>query len=261
MEYAPFIIALAAFFTSILTFFSGFGLGTLLMPVFALFFPTKTAIALTAIVHLSNNLFKWLLTRSNIHRETFLMFGLPAVPAAMFGAFFNQQINNNIVLFHFQLFNQNHEIYLWNFIIGIIILFFVVWDAFPQLIQNKNNKTHYVAGGLLSGFFGGLSGHQGALRSLYLIHKGMTKEAFIATGIAIACLVDLVRLPIYFFNGDIQSGMQHPNILILASLSAIAGAVIGNYYLKKTTITFVQKMVTFFLILISIFIIFQKNNG
>lgn len=37
------IICLAAFLTSILTFFSGFGLGTILMPVFALFFPVDVA--------------------------------------------------------------------------------------------------------------------------------------------------------------------------------------------------------------------------
>lgn len=37
-------------------------------------------------------------------------------------------------------------------------------------------------GGLLSGFFGGLSGNQGALRSAFLLKAGLSKEAFIATG-------------------------------------------------------------------------------
>ena len=37
----------AAFLSSFLTLFSGFGLGTILMPVFALFFPIELAIALT----------------------------------------------------------------------------------------------------------------------------------------------------------------------------------------------------------------------
>ncbi|HNB58476.1 MAG TPA: sulfite exporter TauE/SafE family protein, partial [bacterium] len=45
------LIAIAAFTASALTFFSGFGLGTILMPVFALFFPVHTAVALTAVVH------------------------------------------------------------------------------------------------------------------------------------------------------------------------------------------------------------------
>ncbi|GAB4339479.1 MAG: hypothetical protein Kow0010_27570 [Dehalococcoidia bacterium] len=40
---------------------SGFGLGTVLMPAFALFFPIEVAIAATGVVHLSNNLFKLVL--------------------------------------------------------------------------------------------------------------------------------------------------------------------------------------------------------
>lgn len=53
------VIAIVAFFASGLTFFSGFGLGTLLLPAFALFFPIEIAISLTAIVHFLNNIFNY----------------------------------------------------------------------------------------------------------------------------------------------------------------------------------------------------------
>ena len=59
MEYA--VICTVAIVVSALTLFSGFGLGTLLMPAFALFFPINVAVAATAVVHLVNNLFKLLL--------------------------------------------------------------------------------------------------------------------------------------------------------------------------------------------------------
>ena len=55
---ATVIVGIAAFGVSLLTLFSGFGLGTLLMPVFALFFPVEVAVASTAVVHAANNLFK-----------------------------------------------------------------------------------------------------------------------------------------------------------------------------------------------------------
>jgi hypothetical protein len=61
MEYPN--ICLAALISSGLSLFSGFGLGTLLMFVFAVFFPVEIAIALTAIVHYLNNLFKLPLLR------------------------------------------------------------------------------------------------------------------------------------------------------------------------------------------------------
>jgi uncharacterized protein len=55
------LICLTAFLAAGVTLFSGFGLGTLLMPVFVLFIPIETAIALTAVVHLFNNLLKLIL--------------------------------------------------------------------------------------------------------------------------------------------------------------------------------------------------------
>ena len=49
------IISVVAFFAAILTFFSGFGLGTILTPVMMIFFPVEIAVAFTGIVHFSNN--------------------------------------------------------------------------------------------------------------------------------------------------------------------------------------------------------------
>ena len=57
MEYI--VICLASLAVSGLTLFSGFGLGTVLTPVMALFFPIETAVAVTAVVHFANNLFKF----------------------------------------------------------------------------------------------------------------------------------------------------------------------------------------------------------
>ena len=50
MEASLVTIPLVAMGASLLTFISGFGLGTLLLPVFAVFFPLEVAILLTAIV-------------------------------------------------------------------------------------------------------------------------------------------------------------------------------------------------------------------
>jgi uncharacterized protein len=53
-----FIVCVAALLASALTLFSGFSLGTLLIPVIALFFPLERAIAMTAMALLANNSFK-----------------------------------------------------------------------------------------------------------------------------------------------------------------------------------------------------------
>jgi uncharacterized membrane protein YfcA len=85
MEYV--IICLVAFLTSILTFFSGFGLGTILLPVFALFFPIELAVALTGVVHFFNNVFKLFLVGKNANKAVLINFGIPAVFAAIIGAY------------------------------------------------------------------------------------------------------------------------------------------------------------------------------
>ena len=81
------IISVVAFLVAILTFFSGFGLGTILTPVFMFFFPVELSIALTGVVHFFNNLFKIVLVGRNANREVLLKFGIPAVLAALVGVF------------------------------------------------------------------------------------------------------------------------------------------------------------------------------
>ena len=72
---------------SMLTLFAGFGLGTLLMPAFALFFPIEVAVAATAVVHAANGLFKVALLWKHVVPKVLVRFGLTAVAFAFLGAF------------------------------------------------------------------------------------------------------------------------------------------------------------------------------
>ena len=80
------VIPIAALVASGLTMISGFGLGTLLMPVFALFLPVELAVAATAVVHGANNVLKASLLGRRADRKVVLRFGLPAIAAALLGA-------------------------------------------------------------------------------------------------------------------------------------------------------------------------------
>jgi hypothetical protein len=114
------------------------------------------------------------------------------------------------------------------------------------------NKNKLWIGGILSGFFGGLSGHQGALRSAFLINFGLTKESFVATGIAIALTVDLVRMGMYA-SKYVQTGLSdYLSLLLVASLAAFSGAVGGRILLKKVTIGFIRYLVAILLIIIGL---------
>lgn len=251
-----FIIPITALLASILTFFSGFGLGTILLPVFAIYYPAPIAVLLTAIVHFSNNIFKIGLVYKNINWNLVLKFGLPSMLAALLGAYFLKNLfNNPIILNVYEIGVYSFSITLFNLIIGLLIIVFSLFEVVPVLknLSFKSNKL--IAGGLVSGFFGGLSGHQGALRSAFLVRLNLQKEIFVATGTAIACLVDVARMSVYAFTLDFTNALTHSSILIISVAFAIVGAFIGNKLLMKTTIGFLKWVVTLFMMIIGILII------
>ena len=99
------LIAIAALIASLFTFFSGFGLGTLMLPVFCVFYPINVAILLTALVHFFNNGFKFILVYRNIQKAFALRFAFFAIPAAVLGTYiFNEWLENEILIGYY-LFN------------------------------------------------------------------------------------------------------------------------------------------------------------
>jgi uncharacterized membrane protein YfcA len=246
------IIGLVAAFASLLTFFSGFGLGTILTPVLIIFFPVEIAIALSGIVHLLNNIFKTTLTGRHIDKTVLLKFGIPAILGAFLGAKILLLLPDTTVLYSYTLGDKICQVTPLKITIAFVLFFFALFEVLPVFKKIQFNKDKLIYGGILSGFFGGLTGNQGALRSAFLVRYGLSKDAFIATGVMIACFIDITRLSVYF------SGLKEidlrGNILLLsvAVLSAFSGAYIGNRVLKKITLGFIQGTITVMLILLSI---------
>lgn len=247
-----FIISLTAFLVAILTFFSGFGLGTILTPVFMVFFPVDLAIALTGVVHFFNNIFKLILVGRNADKSVLIRFGIPAVIAAFAGSWVLLNITDLEPLFSYEMFGRTFIVEPVKFIISILLIIFALMDLIPYFQNLQFGKEKLPFGGALSGFFGGLSGNQGALRSAFLIKAGLSKEAFIGTAVVVSTFVDFTRLSVYatrFAQTDLSDNIQ---LVAIATLSAIAGAYLGNKLLKKITLKFLQVTVAIMLILISL---------
>lgn len=237
-----FIIAIVAFIASLLTLFSGFGLGTILTPAFGVFFPLHVAVALTGIVHLLNNLFKLSLLGKNADLPLVLRFGIPSVVGGAVGAILLSQLSDLPPLTTWDFYGKTLEITLLKLVIAALMIFFALMEVVPRLKDLNFASRYLTAGGLVSGFFGGLSGHQGALRSAFLVNCGLAKEQYIATGVVIACLVDFTRLPVYFSRFQAHSLTDQWPLLLIATLSAFAGAWLGNRYMKKVTLLAVQRL-------------------
>lgn len=246
------LISAVAFITAMLTFFSGFGLGTILTPVFMIYFPVDLAIALTGIVHFLNNLFKLALVGKGANKNVLVRFGIPAIIASFAGAWILVHITEIQPLFSYDIFGKHIQVFPAKFIVSILLLLFALLDLFPIISKLQFETKHMAFGGLLSGFFGGLSGNQGALRSAFLIRSGLSKESFVATTVVLSCFVDFTRLSVYASRISLTDVNSNLTVLVCASLAAFSGAFIGNRLLKKVTIQFVQTTVAIMLILLSL---------
>jgi len=245
------MIGLVALVASGLTFFSGFGLGTLLLPAFAVFMPVPEAVAMTAVVHVVNSVFKVLLVGRSTDRQTLLRFGLPAIVAALVGAWLLGRLTAAAPLLSYEAFGRTFEVLPVKLAIGMLLAVFALVEVLPACRGLAFPPRLMPLGGLLSGFFGGLSGMQGALRAAFLARSGLSAEAYVATSSMIACLVDVTRLGVYAGRiGAVQRDLDRP-LLAVAVGAALAGALLGKRWLGGMTMAAVQRVVAALLVLVA----------
>jgi uncharacterized membrane protein YfcA len=242
------VVALASFLAAGLTMYSGFGLGTLMLPVFALFFPVEIAVVATALVHGANNVFKVSLLGRHADREVVLKFGLTAIAAAVLGAmalgWISQMGSAVTVDVNERTVAQVTPVKL---VIGLLMIAFALFELLPRFQRLEFDRRYLPLGGLVSGFFGGLSGHQGALRSAFLAKSGLTTERFVGSNAVIGFLVDLTRITVYVAlfaaaGKEIGDFGGWP-LVITGSLAAFCGVLIGKRFLHKVTMKSVRTLV------------------
>jgi len=213
------IPSLAAFIAAVLTLMTGFGLGTILTPIFLIFYDVKIAILIVAVVHLSNNLLKLSLFSRHVSMDILKRFGVLTLVGAFIGAFFQGKMDSSII----------------KILLGAALIFLGLKEATGFGEKLRLPKKIDFIGGFFSGLFGGFVGNQGAIRSAYLLNYNIPKETFIATAAIIASVVDVTRIPVYIFsNRDILSGNLF--ILLITTASAFAGTFAGKRFLKKVSL-------------------------
>lgn len=259
MEYA--LVAVIALLASGLTLYSGFGLGTLLLPVFALFMPIEVAVAATALVHGANSIFKAAVLGKHANPSVVLRFGVPALIASFFGAIALSYVSHFSELFTYTIGSHVAVVTPIKMSIGLLMLGFAAFELFPSLKKVKIDSKYLPIGGLLSGFFGGFSGHQGALRSAFLAKIETTAQGFVGTGAIIAAMVDIVRISTYgyiLFLGKttVNIQMEQWALILIAIISAFCGVIIGRRWLQKITIGVIQVITGLLLTGISLGLIF-----
>jgi len=246
------VVCTVAFLASGLTFFSGFGLGTLLLPAFALFFAIDLAVALTAVVHFLNGVFKLFLVWRHIDWAVVRRFGITAIAGALAGAWCLLHLAGAAPIASYSFLGRAVEIAPAKAVVGALLLVFAFAEVWPGFRRLSFAPRHLPWGGLASGFFGGLSGTQGALRAAFLVRAGLSKEAYVATGAAVAFLIDVSRLSVYaelIFRH--RAELDYP-MVAGAVACAWLGATLGNRLLRKATLAGIRNLVAAMLLLVAL---------
>lgn len=243
------ILAITSLLVSLLAFYSGFGLGTILMPVMAIFFPLPVAIALTAVVHLLHNCLKTALLYKSIDWSVVLKFGSIAILAAIPGSFLLKWLADLEPIYKFSIFSIPAKFSILHIIVGSLLILFATGKI--KFYEEKN----LFIGGVLSGFFGGLSGNQGAFRNAFLINMNINKESYIATTAMISVAIDLIRLVIYTFT----LGYFFENVPVISMGitigSALGGVILGRLLLPQFSFEWIKKIVVVLLYLFGVLLI------
>ena len=209
------LVALGAFIAAALTVPAGFGLSTVLTPLVLLLVPPHEAIAVVAIVHGAHNAGKLVLLWENVDLEAFKRYGVWLILGSVVGALLQSRVPQRPLL-------------------GILGMALIVLPALTlsekwtgYIMPESNDR----AGGFGSGFMGGLSGHQGALRAMFLARRIPNKMSYAATASILALCVDLSRIPVYLFYRS-EEVFSHYWLTLVLVISALLGARLGKVWLK-----------------------------
>lgn len=234
------LLMLTAFGASLITLFTGFGVGTVILPVFALFFDVKIAVLLAAVIHGVNNGVKLLLYGRSIRWQVIRRFGAVSLIGAAAGSWAQMLLNS-----------------AWlKSSVGLFLIAYATWSLLPARKALRLPPGIDMAGGFFSGLLGGLIGNQGALRSLYLLEYGLDKKELIASAALLALIVDATRIPLYLYAQQELLQAQIP-LLTLVVVAAVSGTLIGGRVLPHISYDWFKKMILLALLLVGSLLLLQ----
>lgn len=210
------LITIAAILAGGIASVAGFGIGSVLTPLFAVRVGTKLAVAAVSVPHLIATALRFALIREHVDKRVFLSFGLTSAAGGLIGALFHAQFSSAIL----------------GYILGALLVFAGVMGITGWSRKLRFEGDAAWIAGALSGVFGGLVGNQGGIRSAAMLGMRVSKESFVATATAIALLVDSARMPIYAVMQSKQVLQIWP-VLLLAVIGVIVGTMAGERVLRK----------------------------
>ena len=206
---------------------SGFGIGSLLTPLFASAMGVKLAVAAVSLPHFAATCVRLWGLRKFVNRTVLFHFGLLSAAGGLLGALLQSKSNNPIL----------------SIVFGCLLLFaglsgLAGWSK----KMHFGNRTAWFAGAL-SGFFGGIVGNQGGMRSAALMGFQLSRESLVATATATGVLVDIARVPVYLAT-ESRSLLSVASYILLATIGCLAGTFWGVRLLERIPAHWYQRLLS-----------------
>ena len=220
---------------------SGFGIGSLLTPAFAIYTGTKLAIAAAAIPHLLGSALRVWILRKDIDYKILWGFGIASAVFGLTGALLHNFIGGRMLTFMF----------------GVILVFAggMGITGLAEKMQFKGAAAW--AAGAFSGFLGGMVGNQGGIRSAAMLGLNVPKRAFVATASAVSIMVDGVRIPVYIANQSEKLLGIWPYIAG-AGAAVIIGTLAGQKLLTFIPERFFKRVVAAIVLFLGVIMILEN---
>jgi uncharacterized membrane protein YfcA len=179
----------------------------------------------------------------HIHVQTLIRFGIPALIAALGGSLLLGWIGKMPVIHNYHLGSHECQISVMKLVLGCLMIFFAWFDLDPRFSNWQMDKKWMPLGGVLSGFFGGISGHQGAFRSAFLTKTDLTKDQFLGTSNAISLIIDVSRISVYSASLNFTQLSGIKGVLLTGIVFAFIGTYFGKKMIQKTTLNGIKRVV------------------
>src|SRR5262245_30634566 len=195
---------------------AGFGIGSVLTPVFAVQTGTRLAVAAVSIPHFVATALRFWMLRRHVDRRILWSFGLTSAAGGLTGALLQSRAGNPALTFVF----------------GGLLVFAGVTGLVGIADRFRFRGWAGWTAGALSGFLGGLVGNQGGIRSAAMLGFDVSPQAFVATATAAALFVDAARVPVYLATQGAQIGKLWP-LVATATVGVLIGTLLGKRVLQR----------------------------
>jgi uncharacterized membrane protein YfcA len=246
-----FWICVTVFFAILMTYCIGFGLGTILLPVMCFYYPPMEALFLSAMLHGFQSAIKTVINFKYIPWRQVIWFSACAIPCSFFGSYcfiFLTQWRYNI---NFNIYSLSFCTTPLRIVIACSMLVFSILELLKPKHENTEKPIVFMSSGALSGFFGGLTGHQGVLRSMFTSKQFNSTYTLVAFNGVVSMCIDITRL-LNYCKGTISVSTAPLYIIILLCIALLA-TFTGQNFLKHIKLNLINRLIFIFIILFAFF--------